>query len=93
MSSKLSFVALVTLPVLLLACSGEDGAPGTPGAPGAPGASGTLSLDQCLPLGFPADGGVVSVSPAAIPPGNPCGSTSTGEPPQALTTRVFLSCG
>lgn len=63
------------------------------GAPGAPGASGTLSPGQCLPLGFPADGGVVSVSPAAIPPGDPCGSTHTGEPPQTLTTQVFLSCG
>lgn len=63
------------------------------GAPGAPGASGTLSPGECLPLGFPADGGVVNVSPAAIAPGEPCGSTQTGEPPQTLTTRVFLSCG
>lgn len=60
---------------------------------GTAGASGTLSPGECLPLGFPADGGVVNVSPAAIPPSNQCGSTSTGEPPQTLTTRVFLTCG
>lgn len=63
------------------------------GAPGAPGASATLSPSECLPLGFPADGGVVNVAPAAIAPGDPCGSTQTDGPPQTLTTRVFLSCG
>lgn len=63
------------------------------GAPGAPSASGMLSPGACLPLGFPADGGVVSVSPAVIAPGAQCGTTQTGEPPQTLTTRVFLGCG
>lgn len=63
------------------------------GAPGGPGASGMLSPGQCLPLGFPANDGVVSVSPAVAMPGQQCGSTQTGEPPTTLNTQVFLRCG
>lgn len=55
-------------------------------------ASGTVAPHACLALGFPPFG-LVTVRPATITPGEPCGSIETAEPPQTLTTQVYLSCG
>lgn len=62
-------------------------------AMGGSGASGMLAPGGCLPLGFPSEGGMVSVTPAAIAPGTRCDAVQGSTPPPTLKTRVVLACG
>lgn len=62
-------------------------------AMGGSGATGMLAPGGCLPLGFPSEGGMVSVTPAAITPGTRCDALQGSTPPPTLKTRVVLACG
>ena len=56
-------------------------------------ATGMLASGDCLPLGFPANGGMVSITPTSTSPGTRCSALEDSVPPPTLKTRVVVACG